>query len=132
MGAWGTGTFENDNALDWAGELGKSTDFSVLETALEEVVSATGYLEAPQCSEALAAAEVVAALCGRSGEDLPEEILPFLHGRARPAPALVSAAKKAVARIARGSELLELWQESDEFEGWKRGVEDLDRRLGGS
>ena len=34
----------------------------------------SGYLESPTCSEALAAAEVVAALAGRPAPDLPEEV----------------------------------------------------------
>ena len=30
MGAWGTGNFQNDDALDWLGELG---DFDTVRTA---------------------------------------------------------------------------------------------------
>ena len=33
MGAWGTGTFENDTACDWAGDLESATDcLRVLKT----------------------------------------------------------------------------------------------------
>jgi hypothetical protein len=43
---------------------------------------------------------------------------------------LIGKAKKSIARIlAEPSELLELWTESDEFDSWKRGVEEVSKRL---
>ena len=34
MGAWGIGSFENDEALDWLSDLVASGDASVIESAL--------------------------------------------------------------------------------------------------
>jgi hypothetical protein len=129
MGAWGVGTFENDDALDWLGDLTATADLAVLAETLDAIVSSTGYLDAPACSAALAAAEVVAALRGQAGGDAPEEIAAFILGKPQPDAALVSAARSAVARIAQNSELLELWTEGDDLASWQASLADLTRRL---
>ena len=129
MGAWGTGSFENDDALDWMGDLAESGDAAAVESALKVVAESTGYLEAPEGSAALAAAEVVAALRGQPAGDLPEEVALFTRGRARPSPELVATARAAVERVLQDSELRELWEETDDFETWQAGVADLVRRL---
>ncbi|RYD66813.1 MAG: DUF4259 domain-containing protein, partial [Verrucomicrobiaceae bacterium] len=81
MGSWGVLPFENDDALDWVWELEDAENFAVLELALEDVASAEAedYIEAPQAEEALAAAEVVAALLGKPLDDLPEPVDAFLE-----------------------------------------------------
>lgn len=64
MGAIGAGPFENDDALDFLDELEESEQEvrrRKVETALARVVRASGYIEAPTMSEAVAAAAVVAA-----------------------------------------------------------------------
>ena len=65
MGAWGVGPFENDDASDWVYQLEGAEDLELVRGTLEAAANPQGYLEAPTCSEALAAAEVVAALSGR-------------------------------------------------------------------
>ena len=65
MGAWGIGTFENDDAGDWVDRLEESEGLTLLTETLAPAADPSGYLEAPTCTEALAAAEVVAALAGR-------------------------------------------------------------------
>jgi hypothetical protein len=64
MGATGAGPFENDDALDFLDEL-EDSDHDVrrkrVESALDRVVRASGYVEAPTMSQAVAAAVVVAA-----------------------------------------------------------------------
>lgn len=74
-GAWGPGAFENDDALDWTWELESSRGSSVLVSAFERVVSSAGYIEAPDCSAAIAAAEVVAALRAKPHAQLPENVV---------------------------------------------------------
>ncbi len=69
MGAWGVGTFENDDACDYAAEVASSSDLSKIEASLDVVRKAGGaYLEAPQAAEALAAADIVARLRGNFGK----------------------------------------------------------------
>lgn len=71
MGAWGSGSFDNDDALDWVNDLEGSKGTAVIEFALQAVLDESDYLEAPECSAALCAAEVVAALKGAPGQGLP-------------------------------------------------------------
>ena len=61
MGAWGAGPFENDDAMDWAIDLEESGDVGFVVEALRAAES-DGYLDAPEGSVTIAAAEVVAAL----------------------------------------------------------------------
>ena len=74
MGAWGVSTFENDDASDWVYRLEAVADLGLIRTSLEAAAKPQGYLEASLCSEALAAAEVVAALSARPAPDLPENV----------------------------------------------------------
>jgi hypothetical protein len=128
MGAWGSGSFENDDALDWLDELLRSK--VKLRTPLERIVRAPKgrYLEAPACSEAIAAAEVVAALLGRAGS-LPERALAYAASHAGDATDDVrKMASEAVARIGASSELKELWDDTG-GDRWKRALENLRVRL---
>lgn len=64
-GAWGSGSFENDDALDLSTNLAQQPDTALVYQTLRGAVrDRTAYLEAPDGSAAVAAAEVVAALKG--------------------------------------------------------------------
>ena len=63
MGAWGRGSFDNDDAADWALELEAADNLLPLADAFD---LPTGYLEAPDGCIALAAAEVLLALAGKA------------------------------------------------------------------
>jgi hypothetical protein len=130
MGTWGTGLFDDDDAADWAWELQESADLSVVRRALEAIDRKTVYLEAPECAVALAAAEIVAGLCGRPAQGLPEEVSAWIAAHdSLPAAPLQSLAKRVAERVLGDSELAELWRESDEWNGWSANVSDLLRRL---
>ena len=135
MGAWGPGIFENDTACDWAYGLEGLKDLSLVESALDAVLEAAGgeCLEAPQAEEALAAAEVIARLQGNWGvKDPYTEAMDRWVQKVKLAPG-PELARKALASIQRilsaPSELLELWEESEDFEAWKKSVEDLKARI---
>jgi hypothetical protein len=131
MGAWSHEPFGNDDAGDWVWELEKTNDFSLLETALSTVTDAAAdYLEAPECCEALAAAEVVAALLDKPCASLPDDVAAWVKGKPRPGPALTGKARAAVAAILGSSELQELWEESDDYLQWQAITKDLEVRLG--
>lgn len=135
MGAWGTGAFDNDDAGDWVWELEDDDDASILVTALREVADADHgtYLEAPECSIAIAAAEVVASARGRRSPALPTEAVVWLDTHAHLVDAdLVGLATVAVARIVAESELRDLWEESADSPGpesWHESVAGLLARL---
>lgn len=63
MGAWDIDAFGNDAACDWAYELEKAKDLSLIDSTLSKVIrTGNGYLESPDSCQALAAAEVLARL----------------------------------------------------------------------
>jgi hypothetical protein len=130
MGAWGHGPFENDDAGDWVYELEKSIDRSVIEAAFDAVLAEKiDYLEAPDCSRAIAAAEVTAALLGKPREDLDEELCAWLEGKPQPPAALVAQARAAVAAILAASELKNLWEATAEYPKWQADNAELLGRL---
>ena len=130
MGAWGINIFENDDAADWIGEFCDEPDKSCLLRLL--ILSNIGddYLEVPESSVALAAAEVVAALLEKPSASLPDDAKECVGKlKFKPNEKLLSAARKAVERVKTNFELKELWDESDDAAQWQATVEDLAARL---
>jgi hypothetical protein len=133
MGAWGTGSFDNGDALDLVGRLDRY-GIDALKEALDEVtnVDPDGYLHAPEASSAIAAAEVVAAGLDGMALQLPEPAQAWLaeHHESVVTPSLVALARRAVERALVRSELRELWEESAaQSEQWASGVRELIKRL---
>jgi hypothetical protein len=129
MGTWGHGIFENDDALDWVIEL-ESAGQAAIDGALTAVTEeAEDYMDACDCTRALAAAEVVAALRGRPATDLPDAVQVWASGRPAPGDQLVAKAMDAINRILAGSELKDLWEGSDGYRVWQANVADLQSRL---
>ena len=130
MGAWGAGSFDNDDAVDWLVDLQESTGLTAIEAAFA-AVEGSEEPDAPDASAAIAAAEAVAALHGRPPAELPGEITDWLAAAgSRPGPALAERARAAVQRVRASSELKELWEESDPAE-WYGHVDELLSRLSG-
>lgn len=144
MGTWGVGSFENDTALDWVGDLVESDSITGLEEAIRAAAPeepglfrrllgskpANAYLDADIAVVALAAAAVVAVLRGAPPDGIPEELGPFLaKHRDRISPELAQQARKVVVRIGKESELTELWAESDDGPRWLEELAKLDARL---
>lgn len=130
MGAWSSGSFGNDDALDWVYELEESGVGAIRET-LEAVVAQEGYLEASDACCAVAAAEVIAASLGQLPPgDLPDEVTDFLQSEPAIGVDLVELARTALGRVlSADSELLELWRDTADFAEWKAGVDDIANRL---
>ena len=133
MGAWGHGSFDNDDACDLACDLVECTDLSMLEEALRGAINPDDYLEAPEAGRAIAAAEVVLALLGQPAAAIANEEHLFAWINACeevPSPALVSLAQLAVQRVqAEDCELRELKEESDSLDEWMAEVNGLLERL---
>jgi hypothetical protein len=130
MGAWGTGSFENDEALDWVWELKEAEDTFILEDTLAQVNDAEEYIEAPECVCGIAAAEVVAAMRRRPVDNLPDDVEAFVKQLGVPPPkGLIASALRALDKIKTNSELQEEWSQSPEFDQWTASIEDLEERL---
>ena len=131
MGAWGSGPFENDDAADWVWELEDDENGSVVIAALSEIVDTDidDEIEAPEASNAIAAAEIVAAAWGHHGVELPSEAREWIRVNAgRVDASWLTLAAGAVERIAIDSELKELWEEAESSE-WSEYVSELLSRL---
>lgn len=131
MGAWGAGSFENDDTMDWVIDLEESGDVGFVVEALRAACD-DECLWASEGSMAVAAAEVVAALAGRPGPGSPEGVESWVRGRDGVERETVALATRAVERVRNGpgSELLELREEAGQPEERYEGVEDLLGRLG--
>jgi hypothetical protein len=135
VGTWDTKTFDNDDAMDWAAELGEADDLSVCERSLNPEELRGYYLQASDCVGILCAAEVLAALRGRPSPDLPEEVQQWVgaHRRRLDVTRLLPIAITKIDRVlAVHSELDELWKENEtDYPSWRAGVDDLRSRLAG-
>lgn len=133
MGAWSADSFGNDGALDWLYEFTENPGVEMLRDTLEHALTAESdeYLEAPDSEEAIAAAEIVAALSGKPSDALPVDLRAWLqtaHGLTADAK-LKALALSAVKRIVTDSELAELWAESDDGPLWVKTMLELQQRL---
>ena len=138
MGAFGPGSFENDDALDFAAEL-EASGADALTEVLERAVGADGVRDAGLGAAALAAAEVVAALAGRPSRELPDEVKLWVADAGAGAGSaaggvekLLGLARRAVAVVTGGdAELARLWAAARpaEVAGWRASVAELGRRL---
>ncbi|HZE98766.1 MAG TPA: DUF4259 domain-containing protein [Planctomycetota bacterium] len=129
MGAWGPGNFQNDDALDWVGDLTDAKDgWAVIRATLADVIDAE-YAEAPECCNALAAAECI-ALCRKKppASASPDAVSWSAAHGGELKDMDRSLALQAVQRIRKDSELKELWEESGDAD-WDDIVADLERRL---
>jgi hypothetical protein len=133
MGAWSHEPFGNDDACDWAYGLSDTNDLSFIESAINRVLEADDYIEAPDASEAIAAIEVMAKLLGKGTQmdSYTSEVDAWVSAVSiKPGLELLSKAKNAIDLIlADNSELFELWQESGS-DDWVKSVKKLQIAVG--
>lgn len=132
MGTWAADSFSNDGALDWLQDFVEAPTMEMLRDTLEYIATldTDDYLEAPDCEEAIVAAEIVAALSGKPSAKLPDDLMTWLatdHGLT--VASLLATARSAMNRIVAASELQELWAGSDLNPQWLAEMSDLTHRL---
>jgi len=129
MAGWGTGSFENDDARDFLGQL-KSLGLEELRQTLVRAADARDYLEEPESSVAIATAEVIAAWKGAPPAEVPREIADWIAmSKTVAAPDLNELARRAVSKVRTNSELKDLWLEAEGLNEWSAGLRDLEQRL---
>ncbi len=131
-GAWGYRSFENDDALDWVENNLKPEGMDAVKNAIATVTRHSGgYLQAPECSAAIAACEVLAAAQGKASPNLPKDVAAIAKSlSANVGDPIRKDACTALEKILSKSELRALWEESKEdFEKWKKTIEDLKSRV---
>ena len=129
VGAWGSGSFENDDAADWLAQLGTIAPDD-LTKIFGQAADDTTYFEAPAARVVVAAAEVVAGLNGSPVKGVPPEIVKWTTNRQKPTPELKALALRALDRVRKNSELKDLWLEADGLNDWTAAIQDLQTRVG--
>ena len=136
MSAWSEENFGNDDAGDWIYDLEKSKGTDTLLRPISAIIANDDYLESPECSEALAAAEVIAASLSGDNSIIPNEALAWLNKKSglfgkKPQISKEQGdlAAQAVKKILASSELKELWEETEDFSKWKSVQENLLSKL---
>jgi hypothetical protein len=124
--------FQYDDVSDWLA--GFETDgVTTIEAALATVtdLEPDDYVEAADAAFALAAAELVAAARDADPSRVPKSIHAALetHEDAINSAKLASAARKAVQRILRNSELKDAADEEGEGDEWSEDLGELLERL---
>lgn len=130
-GAWGDGSFENDEALDWVADCVRSNSVTPVRDTLNGALRGK-YLEAPEGSAVVADAEVVAAALGNPSPKLPAELRSWIqHQPAEQLAGLAPLARSAIARLRdpKVSELRQLWSEGKP-NTWLDVITELESRLG--
>lgn len=130
MGAWNSGSFDNDDAIDWLDQLVAADDIGMLRETLN--MSKLDYLEAPVAACVLCACEIIVALRGRPSPDLPDIARAWTESHANlDVSSLLRFGIKGIDRVlAEDSELNELWRENAfEYDAWKNNVLSLKARL---
>ena len=129
MAGWGTRSFENEDAQNWLGQL-KSLGLEDLKQILVHAADQSDYLEAPDASIVVAAAEVLAAMKGAPSDKLQREIADWTsQTNAASSPDLNKLAVRAVEKVRRNSELKDLWLEAEGLNEWTAALQDLQTRL---
>jgi len=140
MGTWGIRNFENDGAADFVYNV-YDNGKKVIKKSFLKIINPKDddNLDASDCEEALAAAEIIAAAKGNPSEDLPKEmndwlikndVLTFNKPLFSKKIDIVNLAELSVKKIIINSELRELWEETgDDFDTWNTIQADLITRL---
>ncbi|QJX48664.1 DUF4259 domain-containing protein [Hymenobacter taeanensis] len=129
MATWGYHNFDNDAAADFSAKFRATHSLALLSEALAAADSSAP-LEAEIAQEALAAAEIVAALVGKPGRDLPADLLPLtVQLTPAEAPSFKRMARAAVQTIAKQSALQQHWANSDDAQAWQELQKEVLERL---
>lgn len=126
MGAWGFGAFENDDALDFLGDLQDAGSWKGASAEIQQIAAEMAggeYIEAPDACVLLAAGALAAHQRGRpvaawNGES-PLDAYPTCPDK------VINFIAAALPRAIRGpeSELRELWRDTDDFKDWVKESE---------
>ncbi len=129
MPGWGTGSFENDDAQSFLGAL-HSKDPTDLKRILARAADHEDYLDRPESSVVIAAAEVVAAAKGNPPQAVPQQIAEWVSKvKGAPSAEMSDLARRAVERVRTNSELKDLWLETEGLNEWSASLRELTARL---
>ena len=130
MGTWNATPFGNDTAMDWLSDLTADNGGQALVRSVFARIESTGYPDAPEAEEAVAAAAVIGAAA--------TDPVGAIHADARrwittsgfaPDPDVLSRALRVLAAVGSKSELRDLWEESGQLTAWLKQIDTLRERV---
>ncbi|PTA69382.1 DUF4259 domain-containing protein [Deinococcus arcticus] len=133
MTVWGTGSFENEHAAAFAAEVVQDGAFALAEAFDVALDPDNDLLDAEEGHRALAAAEILAAVLTADTASLTDAGLRAWVQSASAAELahLRPTALEALDRVlGPGSELPDLWEESEAADAWREDVQRLRAELG--
>lgn len=127
---WDVSSFGNEQAQEWLKDLVGSTSGEMVEEALAKVDRSDMFIDGQDAERGVAAAETVAASWQKPSENLPQELVLWIknHGFRGSADS-VRLAARVVDKVAKNSELRDLWDGTDASVAWQRTIADLKERL---
>lgn len=136
MAGWGPGSFENEDAQDWLSKLNSLT-LDDLHPIFTRAADNEDYLEAPESSRAIAAAEAIATLRGVPPNATPKQVSDWVSAAKSKSKDgsledTAGLALRAIQRVRTNSELKDLWLEADGLNEWSANLRDLEQRLASS
>jgi Domain of unknown function (DUF4259) len=133
MGAWDTGIFDDDSALDFLEELTQAKDPFKLMNESFALAATSDYLDYGAAQSVLVSAAAIDTLLNgtKHGKDLEDLDAWVLRNRNLKVAPLKVPAVSAIRRVlSEGSELRELWSENTkDYPSWRGGIESLAARL---
>jgi hypothetical protein len=132
MSAWGITNFENDSALSWIEQLLSNKDANLIKNTILSFLSDFDAEETTvvQCSEFLAAVEVITALVGNASEEIPLELEDWVeHKYTKLEQDVFDKCVKGVELILKDSELKEMYADTGYYKVWEETQLDLIKRL---
>ena len=132
MGAWNNTNLGNDTAMDWIEGLQRQKDLSGIRDTLEYQIHNVSHFFEDFAREALAAAEILAALVGRPCQDIPDEAEKFIRRMkgASVKSSLIKTAVTAINVILEKDLLRDCHRSEQDHREWRDVTEHLKERLG--
>ncbi|MEM7666807.1 MAG: DUF4259 domain-containing protein [Pseudomonadota bacterium] len=109
MGAWGTGSFDNDEAMDFAATICAPKDL----LGPLRVESPDQGIDASLACQIIVVAECVAAMRGFPSVDTPDDLAKRIAAFGQPGRSLYLHARDRLDAVLQGSELMDLWADDD-------------------
>ncbi len=100
MGTWDVGPYDNDDAMDFLGELEDLEPAQRADRVRTALLLEPGYLELPDANAAMAAAALVAGACGMDLGETPEAAALLRDGQIPAEDEDRDLAKAALVRLA--------------------------------
>jgi len=131
-GAWDTGPFDNDDALDFTVELLEYDALRAIWIQFSPIIDSNSYIDASVGARAVAAAAIVSALYRNDSSALPAELAQWVKSQKWQGDLkLLGTAEMCVRAIldVEKSELAQLWQGTDQYDAWRSSLNRLRSEL---